>query len=797
MAADPFRRRGANPIFFRKGRVRGVLRKLLASRLGRSALISRHLVPRLLGARDPSDPRDVVLVLVHEASRTGAPILGWNVIRGLAGRYQVICVPLGGGEIEADLRRVSSFSVVALSWLRRRPKNAGPVAQSLVSNFRPRYVIANSVETHALIPFFARSGVPVVALFHEFAAYTRPLSKLGDVFDWADEVVFSSHMTIESAATYYPGLEWRAGIRLIPQGRSEIPLQGPSLTEKSGSSPALRPEGREGAFVVLGAGFVQMRKGVELFIAAAAAARSLRPDLPLLFVWIGDGFDPVRDLTYSIYIDEQIKRSGLGDNLILRPAVEDIDALYKQADLFLLSSRLDPQPNVAIDAMTFGLPVICFEGAAGTAEILASDPGTSRLVVPHLDAHAAAAAICRLASDSEELLEAKAAVKRVAEVNFDMSTYIERVDDLGRAAVERHSERDVKLIAQSNLLDPSFVLSPGEAVSSEEELARVAMIRWRLWGASTADLTHSNTFRPYRRACAGFHPGIYALAHREDCVIGGRDPFAHWIESGQPFGPWSRRVHAPSPAAKATSGHQKALRVALHGHFHYPELVDDLLQRLSANQGRPHLILTCDTHAKAERLQSAAASYAGTSQVQLVPNRGRDIGPLLTCLAEIISSGAYDIIGHVHGKRSHSTDAQMGERWRDFLFENLVGSRFPMADTAIGAFAEDPALGLMMAEDPHVVGWGSNWELAKDLARRMGMDHSLPFQFDFPLGTMFWARAAALRPLLDLGMRVQDFPNEPISDDGTILHALERLIPFVVRHAGFDIAGLRAAGTTW
>ena len=41
--------------------------------------------------------------------------------------------------------------------------------------------------------------------------------------------------------------------------------------------------------------------------------------------------------------------------------VNSLEPVYAMADIFLLSSRLDPFPNVAIDAMLAGLPVVCFE----------------------------------------------------------------------------------------------------------------------------------------------------------------------------------------------------------------------------------------------------------------------------------------------------------------------------------------------------------------------------------------------------------------------------------------------------
>jgi hypothetical protein len=47
--------------------------------------------------------------------------------------------------------------------------------------------------------------------------------------------------------------------------------------------------------------------------------------------------------------------------------------LPSSADLFLLSSRLDPLPNVAIDELTMGLPVLCFEKTSGIADFMRCD----------------------------------------------------------------------------------------------------------------------------------------------------------------------------------------------------------------------------------------------------------------------------------------------------------------------------------------------------------------------------------------------------------------------------------------
>lgn len=776
-------------LFHKNGKLRGIFRRLLASRIGQTEWFHDLFLQNMGFGMLPKGDLPVVLVICHEASRTGAPILGWNIVRQLSPKYRVVAVLLRGGELESNFR--AAATTVQFGWADRAPRTMQRIAQRLVANYEPIYAITNSIETSALAPPLARLGVPVVALVHEFASYTRPFSKLNNVFDWASDLVYSARMVMDSSFEQVPGLESRAGLHLLPQGRSDIPKPARAPEATAPTVQDLRPSGREGAFVVLGAGSVQIRKGVEAFISTAAAARLMRPDLDLLFVWVGEGYSPQYDLAYSIYLDEQIKRSHLGDSLIMRDAVEDLDTLYQQANVFFLSSRLDPQPNVGIDAMTYGIPTVCFEGGAGTAEILGADPATRHLVVPHLDAHAAAQLICSLADRRDDLGALRGEVERVAKAAFNMPAYVEALDAMGRKAAEQNRPGDVIGLIGSGAVDPSFVTAPHEPTLAPEAAARTAILHWRLWNGVEAQERGVRNVQPFRRGCPGFHPTLYALAHRAACVEGDRDPLAHWIEAGRPAGPWARAVHAPL-AAPTEAG----LRVALHGHFHYPELLEDLLTRLRANKTPVDLFLTTDTEAKAAVLAKLVAAYPGASRIEITPNRGRDIGPFLTVLKTILSEG-YDIVGHVHSKRSLAVDPAMGDRWRNFLWENLIGNPSAMVDTAAAAFAGDASLGLLMAEDPHVVGWDKNRQAADELAARIGLALPLPDYLDFPLGTMFWARAAALKPLVALDLTPDDYPEEPLPDDGTVLHAIERLMPSVVQHAGFNTGGLRVPKTTW
>ena len=112
-----------------------------------------------------------------------------------------------------------------------------------------------------------------------------------------------------------------------------------------------------------------------------------------------------------------------------------------------------------------------------------------------------------------------------------------------------------------------------------------------------------------------------------------------------------------------------------------------------------------------------------------------------------------------------------------------------MMEIILGRFQSDPALGLVFPDDPHVVGWEENWSHASELGERMGVREFLrPDSINFPVGTMFWARPQALKPFMKLDLQWEDYPEEPLPSDGSMLHAMERLLPPVCESQGFQTA---------
>ena len=95
-----------------------------------------------------------------------------------------------------------------------------------------------------------------------------------------------------------------------------------------------------------------LRKGVDLFLSCATQFLKQGRGKACRFVWVGSGYDPDRDAVYSAYLADQVHRAGLGRHVAWIDETEQMDFVYRHADVLLLTSRLDPLPNVATEAMS-------------------------------------------------------------------------------------------------------------------------------------------------------------------------------------------------------------------------------------------------------------------------------------------------------------------------------------------------------------------------------------------------------------------------------------------------------------
>ncbi|HQX54054.1 MAG TPA: glycosyltransferase [Planctomycetaceae bacterium] len=124
---------------------------------------------------------------------------------------------------------------------------------------------------------------------------------------------------------------------------------------------------------IVSAGRLNQQKGFYLLIDALAQVRQKIHDVEFRLAILGDG--PHREP-----LEQQISAMNLIDVVHLPGFQENAISWYRSADIFVLPSLVEGMPNVLLEAMACGTPVISSDCHSGPAEIL--DSGRFGRLVP-------------------------------------------------------------------------------------------------------------------------------------------------------------------------------------------------------------------------------------------------------------------------------------------------------------------------------------------------------------------------------------------------------------------------------
>ena len=173
-------------------------------------------------------------------------------------------------------------------------------------------------------------------------------------------------------------------------------------------------------------------------------------------------------------------------------------------------------------------------------------------------------------------------------------------------------------------------------------------------------------------------------------------------------------------------------------------------------------------------------------------NRGRDISALLVAARDILLS--YDYICFVHDKKEKNMIRKNDtKKWIYSLWENMLSSKYYIQNI-IYTFEKKDNIGILVP--PHLISekinqiytnqWCNDYELTVKLSNELNLKCDIDKdKSPITLGTVFWARTIALKKLLNKKWKYEDFDEEPLADDGTISHAVERIFAFVAQDARY------------
>ena len=203
----------------------------------------------------------------------------------------------------------------------------------------------------------------------------------------------------------------RAQVIVVQTGRAAAFFRG-SLARKTMviHNPVLPAEAlprveapAEGPVVFVAVGRLHRVKGFDLLVEAFAAMHRQYANTRLRIV--GEGPERAN-------LEAQVAALGLQQIVMLPGHAHDVSRELANADIFVLSSRVEGFPNALCEAMAAGLPAIAFDCPSGPADIIRHEE--DGLLAPPKDVAALAEAMCRLAGDASLRARLGAQARQVA-----------------------------------------------------------------------------------------------------------------------------------------------------------------------------------------------------------------------------------------------------------------------------------------------------------------------------------------------------------------------------------------------
>lgn len=229
----------------------------------------------------------------------------------------------------------------------------------------------------------------------------------------------------------------------------------------------------------------------------------------------------------------------------------------------------------------------------------------------------------------------------------------------------------------------------------------------------------------------------------------------------------------PADFVPSTSDNSSLLKkLFIHLHIYHPRYIEQAKRILRDFPDAGGILITSPS----EQVLLEFESARGLSNLELlvVRNVGRNFGAIAQAFPKFAK---FEFVLHLHSKASRYMSLKRSEEWShtywNFLAarENVIRLLSVMSSNSEITVAY-PELTRVLPSSAY--NWGNNEKIASTISSNLEL--KLPEgQIAFPAGGMFICRRDLLVKLISC-LGVADFPTEPFPIDGTVSHALERLM---------------------
>ena len=309
-----------------------------------------------------------VAVILHEASRTGAPRVGGLIAAGLQKHLDVRIVCLSDGPIVPWLtERIGADNVRVIDFANQRHRvpfeERIGIAEQALAEIPCELVYVNSTAAAEFV-FAAKAADKTAVLnVHENAQMMRRLFEIDlakrEVLSLCDGVVLAAagqRRDLTEVFGFVPEHVLDFGIAV-----DAAEIERLAQTDDAAAWNAAGETIRWGERLCVGmCGHASLRKGADIFFEAAAA-------LPQIdFLWVGNWHlaDAPENPVYQRFAAEKLA------NFYITGGVDNPYRYFRRFDLLFLSSRDESNPLVVAEVMMLGVPVLAFSKTTAVADFL-------------------------------------------------------------------------------------------------------------------------------------------------------------------------------------------------------------------------------------------------------------------------------------------------------------------------------------------------------------------------------------------------------------------------------------------
>jgi glycosyltransferase involved in cell wall biosynthesis len=184
-------------------------------------------------------------------------------------------------------------------------------------------------------------------------------------------------------------------------------------------------------FRIVSAGRLNHEKGFHLLVASVNELRHRFASHEFRLAIAGEG-------GHRSKLQQQIEQLGLAENIRLPGFQNNAAAWYRSADVFVLPSLMEGMPNVLLEAMVVGTPVVSSNCHSGPAEIL--DKGRFGELVSVGSSAALTEGIASIVEHPADAAMRAQSAMRSVETVWSIQAATRRLEEILEAAVRCHRQ---------------------------------------------------------------------------------------------------------------------------------------------------------------------------------------------------------------------------------------------------------------------------------------------------------------------------------------------------------------------